>query len=120
MILQTISNAFVITDTTPSGTVSVENEKVVAGTINTMVASAIKYSYGEKSYGANADNALDVVYVEGTSNGTTTKINADNSATATLAIGQIVNVTKVVVKVEVKTGVYVTQEITTPFKVTAK
>ena len=119
-VTKTISNAFVITDTTPSGTVSVENEKVVAGTINTMVASAIKYSYGEKSYGANADNALDVVYVEGTSNGTTTKINADNSATATLAVGQIVNVTKVVVKVEVKTGVYVTQEITTPFKVTAK
>ena len=119
-VTKTISNAFVITDTTPSGTVSIENEKADADKIEKMVAAAIKYSYGEKSYGANADNTLSVVYVEGTSNGATTKINKDNSATASLEAGQIVNVTKVVVKVEVKTGVYVTQEITTPFKVTAK
>ena len=119
-VTKTITGSFTVKNTTPSGTISLEKESVAVGDAKAMVAAAVKYVYGEDTYGVDGKE-LQVLSVEGTTNSdniTNGKINADSDDTA-LDSGDILNVTKIVIKVPVTDTIAIKQEVNVAFKITA-
>ena len=124
-VVKTLIDTFEVKDTQADGTMTLEKNKVDAGSVDTMISNAVKYVYGDDTYGV-ADNAiaLTVTKVEGVTN-TGVKIGDGTNGTAvassvSLTSGQSVSVTKISVKVSVGTNLYVIKDVPVNYVITAK
>lgn len=100
----TITKTFVVKDSSNDAItdMKLKDARVVSGSsIQASLASTIQYSYDGVKYGADGDQAANIVSVEGYSNGvsaTNSKVDVANMNTV-LVSGKTVNITKVVVRV---------------------
>lgn len=124
-VVKTLIDTFEVKDTQADGTMSLEKDKVDASTVSTMVANAVKYVYGDVTYGSgNGETGLTIAKVEGITN-TGVKIGDGSNGTfaasaVSLTAGQTVSITKISVKVSVGTGLYVIKDVPVNYVITAK
>ena len=115
-----ITSSFTVTDTQTKASASVKENLVTATTVKAALEAALSVSYGDDVYCNRADKpdgakALTIVKAEGQLNNGS-KITDASSVTA----GQYFTVTKLVVNVEVATGITMDVEVSVPGTITIK
>ena len=115
-----ITSSFTVTDTQTKASASVKENLVTATTVEAALKAALSVSYGDDVYCDRADKPngakpLTIVKAEGQLNNGS-KITDASSVTA----GQYFTVTKLVVNVEVATGITMDVEVSVPGTITIK
>ena len=115
-----ITSSFTVTDTQTKASVSVKENLVTATNVKSALEAALSVSYGDDVYCNRADKpdgakTLTIVKAEGQLNNGT-KITDASSVTA----GQYFTVTKLVVTVQVATGITMDVEVSVPGTITIK
>ena len=115
-----ITSSFTVTDTQTKASASVKENLVTATTVKAALEAALSVSYGDDVYCNRADKpngakTLRIVKAEGQLNNGS-KITDASSVTA----GQYFTVTKLVVSVDVATGITMDVEVSVPGTITIK
>ena len=115
-----ITSSFTVTDTQTKASASVKENLVTATTVKAALENALSVSYGDDVYCNRADKPngakpLNIIKVEGQLNN-----GAKITDASTVTAGQYFTVTKLVVNVEVATGITMDVEVSVPGTITIK
>ena len=115
-----ITSSFTVTDTQTKASASVKENLVAGGNVKAALENALSVSYGDDVYCNRADKpdgakTLTIVKAEGQLNNGTKITDA-----STVSAGQYFTVTKLVVNVEVATGITMDVEVSVPGTITIK